>query len=110
MVTRAGVSRRLSLGVIVPAYRVSENGAVALSVNHSADQVEIKVEDSGPGLTSEQKDRLFEAFYTTKPNGTGLGLAVTKTLLEKMGASIEVNNGTAAGACFRISLPAGGLS
>jgi signal transduction histidine kinase len=87
-----------------------KNGAVALSVNHAADQVEINVEDSGPGLTTEQQERLFEAFYTTKPNGTGLGLAVTKTLLEKMGASIEVRKGTSVGACFRISLPAGGLS
>ncbi len=86
------------------------NGAVALSISHSADEVEIKVEDSGPGLSAEQQDRLFEAFYTTKPNGTGLGLAVTKTLLEKMGASIVVSNrngagnGTSSGACFRISL------
>ena len=82
------------------------NGAVALSMSHSADQVEIRVEDSGPGLTAEQQDRLFEAFYTTKSNGTGLGLAVTKTLLEKMGASIEVsnrngvNNGTPAALVF----------
>ena len=68
------------------------NGAVALSMSHSADEVEIRVEDSGPGLTAEQQDRLFEAFYTTKSNGTGLGLAVTKTLLEKMGASIVVSN------------------
>jgi len=68
--------------------------------------------DSGPGLSAEQHDRIFETFYTTKPNGTGLGLAVTKTLLERMGASIDVNDrsacdGHAAGACFRISLPAG---
>jgi C4-dicarboxylate-specific signal transduction histidine kinase len=86
------------------------NGAVALSMSHSADEVEIRVEDSGPGLTAEQQDRLFEAFYTTKSKGTGLGLAVTKTLLEKMGASIVVgnrngvSNETSAGACFRISL------
>ena len=92
------------------------NGAVALSMSHSADEVEIRVEDSGPGLTAEQQDRLFEAFYTTKSNGTGLGLAVTKTLLEKMGASIVVSNrngvsnGTSAGACFRISLRAAEIS
>jgi signal transduction histidine kinase len=87
-----------------------KNGEVTLSMSHSADEVEINVEDSGPGLTAEQQDRLFEAFYTTKSNGTGLGLAVTKTLLEKMGASIEasnrngVNNGGSGGARFRISL------
>ena len=92
------------------------NGAVALSMSHSADEVEIRVEDSGPGLTAEQQDRLFEAFYTTKSKGTGLGLAVTKTLLEKMGASIVVSNrngvsnGSSSGACFRISLRAAEIS
>jgi len=92
------------------------NGVVVLSMSHSADEVEIRVEDSGPGITAEQQDRLFEAFYTTKSKGTGLGLAVTKTLLEKMGASIAVSNrngvgnGTAAGAIFRISLRAPEIS
>ena len=87
-----------------------------VSMSHSADEVEIRVEDSGPGITAEQQDRLFEAFYTTKSKGTGLGLAVTKTLLEKMGASIAVSNrngvgnGTAAGAIFRISLRAPEIS
>jgi signal transduction histidine kinase len=86
------------------------NGTVAVSMSRSADEVEITVHDSGPGITPEQQDRLFEAFYTTKSNGTGLGLAVTKTLLDKMGASIRVNNGNGAGeansggAIFRISL------
>src|SRR5262249_6607630 len=81
------------------------NGVVILSMRYSGDEVEIKVEDSGPGLTAEQQDRLFEAFYTTKSNGTGLGLAMTKTVLEKMGASIHVsnrngaNNGSSVGAC-----------
>jgi signal transduction histidine kinase len=92
------------------------NGSVALSMSRSTDEVEITIEDSGPGLTAGQQDRLFEAFYTTKSNGTGLGLAVTKTLLEKMGASIHVsnrngvNNGSSAGACFRISLRAAEIS
>ena len=67
--------------------------------------VEIVVEDSGPGLDAEQQERIFEAFYTTKPGGTGLGLAVTKTLLEKMGAAVECTNGSS-GARFRVVLPA----
>jgi len=83
------------------------NGGVALSMTESSDHVEINVEDSGPGLTADQQDRIFEAFYTTKPNGTGLGLALTKTLLEKMGATIDVNNRRDNGACFRISLKTG---
>ena len=64
----------------------------------------VDIEDSGPGLTAEQQDRLFEAFYTTKAGGTGLGLAVTKTLLEKMGASIRSGNGSR-GARFEVLLP-----
>jgi signal transduction histidine kinase len=61
--------------------------------------------DSGPGLTAEQRDRVFEAFYTTKPGGTGLGLAVTRTLLEKMGGRIQAENAGAGGAVFTILLP-----
>jgi signal transduction histidine kinase len=91
-----------------------KGGVVAVSVSRSGDGVEIRVEDSGPGLNAEQRDRAFEAFYTTKTNGTGLGLAVTKTLLEKMGATIEVaddgqETSKPTGACFRISLRSGAV-
>jgi signal transduction histidine kinase len=83
-----------------------QNGEVGLSLSPADAHVEISVEDSGPGLTLEQQERIFEAFYTTKAGGTGLGLAVTKTLLEKMGATIESGKG-ARGARFRVLLPAG---
>jgi len=83
-----------------------QNGEVGLSLSPGNANVEISVEDSGPGLTLEQQERMFEAFYTTKAGGTGLGLAVTKTLLEKMGATIESVKG-ARGARFRVLLPAG---
>jgi len=89
------------------ACTVRREGELRLSPPLSADAyVEISVEDSGPGLTLEQQERIFEAFYTTKAGGTGLGLAVTKTLLEKMGATIESGKG-ARGARFRVLLPAG---
>ena len=80
------------------------HGAVEVSVSQRGNLLEVDIEDSGPGLSAEQQDRLFEAFYTTKAGGTGLGLAVTKTLLEKMGASIRSGNG-ARGARFEVLLP-----
>ncbi|MFN8007408.1 MAG: ATP-binding protein [Terriglobia bacterium] len=86
-----------------------DNGVVDLSIRSDDGLVEIRVEDSGPGLNPEQQERIFEAFYTTKPSGTGLGLAVTKTLLEKMGARIQSCKG-AHGAQFRVLLPTGGQS
>jgi signal transduction histidine kinase len=66
--------------------------------------IDIAVEDNGPGLSAESQDQVFEAFYTTKAGGTGLGLAVTKTVLEKMGATIRASN-HANGARFTIQLP-----
>ncbi len=81
-------------------------GDVRVNVQQAAGAVSIDVEDSGPGLLPEQMDRIFEAFYTTKPGGTGLGLAVTKTLLDKMGASIKCSN-SGRGARFQILVPQG---
>lgn len=84
----------------------SRDGMVELAVRERNGSVLVDIEDSGPGLSEEQQEQMFEAFYTTKPSGTGLGLAVTKTLLEKMGATIESVRG-ARGARFRVTLSAG---
>lgn len=81
-----------------------DSGHVELTVQPHGQSVEIRVEDSGPGLTTEQTERVFEAFYTTKQGGTGLGLAVTRTLLEKMGGSIQAGRGER-GAVFTLSVP-----
>jgi len=94
------------MNLLLNAIDASGNhGRVRVSTLPVNAHMEIVVEDSGPGLTSEQQERIFEAFYTTKPGGTGLGLAVTKTLLEKMGAVVECTNGSM-GARFRVVLPA----
>jgi signal transduction histidine kinase len=83
-----------------------QGGRIEVAVHQNNGDVEIDVRDSGPGLSSEQQERLFEAFYTTKTSGTGMGLAVTRTLLEKMGAKIRYV-GSDSGAHFRIELPIG---
>ena len=82
-------------------------GRIQVSMQRENGHVEIDVEDSGPGLTKDQQERIFEAFYTTKTSGTGMGLAVSRTLLEKMGATITyVPSGL--GARFRILLQSEG--
>lgn len=53
----------------------------------------IRVCDNGPGMTAEQKRRIFEPFYTTKPTGTGLGTAIAKRLVESHGGTISVGEG-----------------
>jgi len=75
---------------------------VCLSEGGSAVQVEVR--DNGPGLNAEQQDHLFEPFYTTKPSGTGLGLAVSRELMRSQGGDLFYDAG-AQGGCFVVHLP-----
>ena len=68
--------------------------------------VELSVEDSGPGFTAEQYQRMFEAFYTTKPQGLGLGLSISRAIIRAHGGRVWGDTQPAGGAVFRILLPA----
>lgn len=67
--------------------------------------VRISIRDNGPGLTSEQRKRIFEPFYTTKTKGTGLGMAIAKRILEAHGGAIDVGPETGNGAEILLILP-----
>ena len=69
--------------------------------------VTISVEDRGVGLQPEELDRLFEAFYTTKPHGMGLGLAVSRSIIEAHGGRLWGESNRRHGAVFSFRLPAG---
>lgn len=79
---------------------------VAARALPDTDQIELVVTDSGPGFSPEIKARLFEPFATTKPvgQGTGLGLAVSHTLIEGMGGTISADNAEQGGARLTILL------
>jgi two-component system sensor histidine kinase HydH len=81
------------------------SGDVRVDLRHANQTVAIEVHDSGPGLSKEQQTHLFEAFYTTKPDGTGLGLAVSRELVEEMGGKLTYKNNSP-GATFILELPA----
>ncbi len=72
--------------------------------------VEVIVTDSGPGIPAEHLDRLFEPYFTTKPDGTGLGLPLTHKILEEHRGGIRAENGAGGGATFVITLPVAGSS
>jgi signal transduction histidine kinase len=93
------------MNLLLNAVDASEpGGVVRIRMEAANGHVDIAVEDNGPGLSAESQEQVFEAFYTTKPGGTGLGLAVTKTVLERMGATIQASN-YPNGARFTIQLP-----
>lgn len=67
----------------------------------------VSIKDSGSGIPEGAKERIFEAFYTTKPDGTGLGLAIVKRIVNKHGGTIWVESEFGKGATFCVSLPTG---
>jgi PAS domain S-box-containing protein len=70
--------------------------------------VEVAVEDSGPGIPSDRLPRLFESFFTTKTHGMGLGLSIVRSIVEAHGGRIWAENNSSGGACFRFTLPVNG--
>jgi two-component system, sensor histidine kinase FlrB len=70
-----------------------------------ANRVNISVADNGPGIKKEHLKQIFEPFFTTRPHGTGLGLAVVKTVAQSHQGKISVTNNLNGGACFTLRLP-----
>jgi signal transduction histidine kinase len=68
-------------------------------------QVVVAVKDSGPGLTAENQDRLFHAFFSTKPGGLGLGLSICRSIIEAHGGRLSASANVAHGATFQFALP-----
>jgi C4-dicarboxylate-specific signal transduction histidine kinase len=77
-----------------------------ISTEGGADQVRVAVRDSGPGLSPQNVNRLFEAFYTTKPNGMGMGLTICRSIIEAHEGRLWVTANEPLGAMFQFTLPA----
>ena len=80
---------------------------IVIQTEKENDTIRIVVRDNGPGIDSENIDRLFEPFFTTKEGaeGMGLGLSIVQSSVNAMGGSISVKNNDKRGACFTILLP-----
>jgi signal transduction histidine kinase len=70
------------------------------------DGVLVVVRDSGPGLSSPDLDRIFDAFNTTKPGGLGMGLSICRTIIEAHGGRLWATAAQPQGATFQFTLPA----
>ena len=65
----------------------------------------ITMRDSGPGVDPKSLDRLFDAFYTTKPQGLGMGLAISRSIIEAHGGRLWAMANASRGAAFQFTLP-----
>ena len=98
--------RQVVLNLLGNAYQaMPDGGSVTVSVNSDDGQAVIVVADTGSGMTDEVKSRLFEPFFTTKARGVGLGLAVTKRIVDAHDGAISVRSSEGKGTTFTVSVP-----
>jgi CheY-like chemotaxis protein/two-component sensor histidine kinase len=85
-----------------------EGGIVRVRAhNGGGDRVRLEVADDGPGISSENLENIFDPFWSSKPGGTGLGLAVAHSIVTRHGGEISARSEPGHGATFRVELPAG---
>jgi signal transduction histidine kinase len=78
---------------------------VITSQRAADDQVRVSVSDTGVGLPP-QSDQIFKAFFTTKPHGTGMGLSISRSIVESHGGRLWATDNPPRGATFHVVLPA----
>jgi signal transduction histidine kinase len=86
-----------------------EGGDLKVRIRRAAEEnaVTVEVEDSGPGVSPEMKEQIFNPFVTTKKSGVGLGLAIVSKIVDAHGGSVKLISAPNHGACFRVTFPVG---
>jgi signal transduction histidine kinase len=77
-----------------------------ISTEQNQTGVLVAVRDSGPGIDPTHLERIFEAFYTTKSGGVGMGLAICRSIIDAHGGKLWVEGNEPRGALFQFTLPA----
>jgi signal transduction histidine kinase len=82
-----------------------DGGKLSLRVEVTGSEVTVAIADTGPGIPPEQQDKIFQLYYSTKPQGSGIGLAMTFRAVQLHGGSIEIGGEQGDGAEFSLRIP-----
>jgi signal transduction histidine kinase len=83
----------------------SDRSLIIRTSRESAAVVGVAVQDAGPGIAKQDAEHIFEPLYTTKPDGIGMGLAITRTIVGAHGGRLRAENNPDCGATFQFTLP-----
>lgn len=98
--------RQAFLNIIINALQATPvGGEVVIGLGTVESGIEIRFRDSGSGIAPENMERIFAPFFTTKPDGTGLGLAVTRKIIEGHGGVLKIDNNPEGGTTVTVILP-----
>ncbi len=84
---------------------VGEQGTITIRTRGTDEAIEIDVEDDGGGVKPGDEERIFEVFYSTKEEGSGLGLGIARRIVEEHGGELVLENHPGRGAVFKVRLP-----
>lgn len=102
----AGAFRQIVLNLVRNAVdAVGEHGTITVETRAGVDRAVLEVADDGPGIPPEDRERIFEFGFSTKPGGSGLGLPTVQRLAAEMGGSVSVDRIPDRGTVFRVTFP-----
>jgi signal transduction histidine kinase len=82
-----------------------DGGEIEVGSRLEGGRLRLTVIDNGPGIPEKDSEKIFEPLYTTKPDGLGLGLAISRTIVERLGGTLSARNAPGRGAAFTVELP-----
>jgi signal transduction histidine kinase len=100
--------RLVALNLLLNAIEaLSRKGGIIITIERKelAETLTIRIRDTGPGIPPENLERIFDPYFTNRPGGTGLGLALARRIVEEHRGKIQASNHPDGGAQFEITLP-----